>query len=333
MFLRNHQLVRMMRRRPDCRGVAWLGLCAMMLGVAAGLSLAVAEDVRYPLGRPTSDALRKVQRWVWHSGPAEPRVLGRSPAMMLVIDPEGVPAAAVQRLRRPTKRFSRLVLAQIDIASVNPAREPLRGTASETAYSWLGPPGCGGDRRYVRFWDQAWQDMLFRDQGSYVMRVLERGFDGVVLGGAEAFLRWLPERWQAASDMAELVSELAIAVRMRRPGALILVRNGEEIAAHGPVLASIDGIIRVDLLSGPRLRGRAGLHGPGASSIRNLSAARRAGLPVFAFERHGMGESLGSAASLSAGLGLVLGEASGAGETTSATAPLPAFEQPAWPHC
>jgi uncharacterized protein (TIGR01370 family) len=312
---------------------AGLGLSAMMLGAVAGLGPALAEDVRHPLGRPSLDALRKVQRWVWHSGPVEPRAVGRSPATMLVIDPEGVPAASVQRLRRPTRQFTRLVLAQIDLASVTATREPLRGMLLGSPPAWLGPAGCGSGRRHVRYWSAAWQDILFRDQDSYIMRLLERGYDGVVLGGLEAYLRWQPERWQAAAEMAELVSELAIAVRLRRPGALVLVRNGEEIASQATVLASIDGIIRVDLMYGGEGRGRAKHESTVARSMRNLGAARRAGLPVFAFERRALHGGLHSSATLVAGLGLVLGEVIGGGEAAPSVALPPAFEEAGWPHC
>ncbi|HRD75028.1 MAG TPA: hypothetical protein PK264_03680 [Hyphomicrobiaceae bacterium] len=317
-------------RNAVLRGLRSIAVAALLLISLAPLA---AEDVRVPLGQPSADALRKVQRWVWFTGPPDVAALAGSPATMVIVDPEGVSAPSVQRLKRIGRRQGRLVLAQIDIAMLTRAREPGSEITLEPAPGWLGPPACGMGWHRIRYWQVGWQDALFRDDTSYVMQLLARGYDGLVLGGIEAYRPWQTERWQAAIEMAELVSELAIAIKTRRPSTLILLRNGEEIGAHPDVLKAIDGIVRADLLYGARVKGAANSEATTARSVRNLAAARRAGLALFSLERIADKTAAATADRLARGFGLLPGESAARGGQLVRPAVPPAFDVAGWPHC
>ncbi len=57
--------------------------------------------------------------------------------------------------------------------------------------SWLGPvnPGWPGNYK-VRYWDPAWQAIIYGNDASYLKKILDAGFDGVYLDIIDAFEYW-----------------------------------------------------------------------------------------------------------------------------------------------
>jgi len=101
---------------------------------------------------------------------------------------------------------------------------------------WLGPVNPNwSDNFKVRFWDPEWQAIVF----DYVDRILAQGFDGLYLDVIDAWYYWsdtVPERSQAAADMADFVIALrAHATAAGRGDLLIIPQNGETLVLESTV--------------------------------------------------------------------------------------------------
>jgi cysteinyl-tRNA synthetase len=97
-------------------------------------------------------------------------------------------AAEVDGLRAKANGGSRLVICYMSI-----------GEAEDYRYDWdaawetAPPPWLEGENRdwpgnyKVRYWEEAWQRIIYGPEGSYLDRILDAGFDGVYLDIIEAF--------------------------------------------------------------------------------------------------------------------------------------------------
>ncbi len=104
----------------------------------------------------------------------------------------------------------------------------------------------------VRYWDPAWQAILFGSPASYLDRILAAGFDGVYLDIIDAYEYFEGQgRASAAAEMVDLVLRLANYARSQCPGFLVFPQNAPELATAFPdYLAAIDGIGQEDLYYG-----------------------------------------------------------------------------------
>src|SRR5262249_52441230 len=111
------------------------------------------------------------------------------------------------------------------------------------APAWLGPFNPEFPNNYkVKYWDPAWQAILFGTASgpneSYLDRILDQGFDGVYLDIIDAFTYWADEgirtRAQARADMMDLVAAIAHYARVTRnhPGFLVFPQNGLDIVRN-----------------------------------------------------------------------------------------------------
>lgn len=173
-----------------------------------------------------------------------------------------------------------------------------RKKISPTAPSWLeaaNPDWCGNYK--VRFWEPAWQRILYgvRAGGrkSYLDRIIDAGFDGVYLDIIDAYDYWnrKPQparRLTAARDMARLVIGLGRYARQKRnrPNFIVVPQNGAAIIRRlpprlrGTYLKSIQGVGAEDIF----YFGTAAEDNPLAPQpvIALLEEYLRAGKKVFA---------------------------------------------------
>ena len=158
---------------------------------------------------------------------------------------------------------------------------------TDRAPSWLGNenPSWRGNFQ-VRYWDPAWQAILFGSQTAYLDRILAAGFDGVYLDRVDAFDEWQQGRPQAPREMTTLVKRIAAYAREKRPGFLVVPQNAEALLKYDDYIATIDGIAKEDLLYGldGKRDGSPNPQGEVWSSRRMLDRARRAGKTVLAVE-------------------------------------------------
>lgn len=153
--------------------------------------------------------------------------------------------AEIERLRDGGKRT---VLAYLSIGEAEDYRYYWQPSWRKQPPSWLGSinPDWPGNYK-VRYWDPAWQALLFGSDGAYLDRILAQGFDGIYLDIVDAYEYWGPDgknqRPTAAADMVTLVQALADYGRQRRPGFLVYPQNGAGLGAIDPsYVQAVDGI-------------------------------------------------------------------------------------------
>lgn len=141
-------------------------------------------------------------------------------------------------------------------------------------------------RWHVRYWDVAWQALLAGSRNSLVASIMAAGADGVVIDRAGGAERTIVDRDRPAPDaMRDLVITIATTARRIKPDAIVMVRNGEEMAADPAVRRAIDGFVREDLLHEGDERDHAETDAATRRSLRLLARARSDGLIVLVSER------------------------------------------------
>jgi cysteinyl-tRNA synthetase, unknown class len=128
---------------------------------------------------------------------------------------------------------------------------------------WLGPFNPDFPNNYkVRYWQPAWQALIFGDTSganrSSLDRILDQGFDGIYLDIIDGFTYWSEEnpersRLQARTEMVAFVQALAQYARgtRGRVNFLVFPQNGDDLIVNDDgdldalgqsYLATIDGI-------------------------------------------------------------------------------------------
>jgi cysteinyl-tRNA synthetase, unknown class len=298
--------------------------------VIAGLGLVAADYVLAPRAAlPARDgpSLREVKVWGYQlQGARANRVPVETDMLVIDYAREGTAATAwtpgeVAEFRVRADGRPRIVLAYMSIGEAEVYRFYWRRWWQTVKPAWIGPENKQWRGNYrVHYWEPGWQALFVGSVRSlldqivelympwrkpYLDRILEAGFDGVYLDRVDAYGDW-DTRQTAEAEMATFVGAISAAAKKRKPGALVVVQNGEELLAGQAYLATIDGIAKEDLLFG--LRGEQ-IDNPLmdiASSTTLLNKARSSGLPVFVVEYLTAADKRARAARRMADLGFIL---------------------------
>lgn len=156
---------------------------------------------------------------------------------------------------------------------------------SATAPPWLGDENeTWGGNFEVKYWDPAWQKLMFGEPGAYLERVIAQGFDGLYLDRVDAYYNHVDEHPTAATDMADFVIRLAGAARVLKPDCIIVPQNAEELLLNPAYLDVIDGIAKEDLLYGSPTEGEPNTEAQVANSVIWLAAAKEKERAVMVVE-------------------------------------------------
>jgi cysteinyl-tRNA synthetase, unknown class len=283
--------------------VSLLLLCAAV-AAAAGLLLPLP---RLPLSAREGPALTSARTWGYQL--QNVAVLALSPALdMVVVDASHdgrraatMPGEQVAGLQQRQGAPRRIVLCYLSIGEAESYRYYWQPAWDTVPPRWLGPENKDWKGNYaVRYWDTDWQRILLAPRPRvigriatalglrpepYIDRILEAGYDGVVLDKVDGYGDW-PEaaRARAEADMVSLVSRISRYAKAHRPGFLVVVQNGEELLRRADYRKVIDGVAKEDLLYGV---GGDEVPNPAdgiAWSATLLDEARTDGKPVFVVE-------------------------------------------------
>jgi cysteinyl-tRNA synthetase, unknown class len=156
---------------------------------------------------------------------------------------------------------------------------------ARTKPSWLGTENRKWVGNFaVKYWDEAWQQLIFGGGDAYLDHILAQGFDGVYLDRADAYFDWEKSRPSARTDMADFIARLTAYAREKNPQFLIVMQNAEELIEDPLVLDAIDGIAKEDLLYGVRRAEEPNKPGDVDWSIDLLKQAQKAGRKVLVVE-------------------------------------------------
>lgn len=201
--------------------------------------------------------------------------------------PESIIASPedVARLKRKPDGGRRIVLGYLSVGEAESYRPYWRAEWKERPPAWLAAPNPDWPGAHgVRFWDPAWQDIVYSGRHSILNCIVDAGFDGVFLDRVDAYADWLRTRARAVDDMIALVGGLAVHARDAAPGFLVVGQNAEGLLRDARYRGHIDGAAKESLLFGLRGAGVRNTDADIAWSLAGLNAVKRDGLPVFAIE-------------------------------------------------
>jgi cysteinyl-tRNA synthetase len=108
----------------------------------------------------------------------------------------------------------------------------------------------GEDNFWVRYWDKAWQDIIFGSNDSYVDKIITAGFDGIYLDIVDGYKHFEDKgRVTAADEMVEFIREISRYCKVDKnlTNFLIIPQNAEGLAVHQDYLEAVDGLGKEDL--------------------------------------------------------------------------------------
>ncbi len=116
------------------------------------------------------------------------------------------------------------------------------------------PDGTWAGDVWVHYWDPRWQEIIVGGEDSYLDRIIDMGFDGVLLDRVDAATYYEESgRETAYAEMIDFVMTIAEHARERSPGFGVFTINGEDIPFHKPdsgYLETVTGILVEDLYYG-----------------------------------------------------------------------------------
>jgi cysteinyl-tRNA synthetase len=282
-------------------------MAAMLLFVTAcAWSLAVIPWPQPTLDVRTGPPITSVAQWGYQLQRFDPRLLPPDADMVVVdysrdgTERRALGRSQVEALRRRDGRPPRIVLAYLSVGEAESYRYYWRNHWKVVRPAWIGTENPNWQDNFsVHYWHPEWRvvlitspssalsrlyEVLSGKQSSYVDRILDAGFDGLFLDRVDAFYHWREKRPTAEAEMVDLVTEISRHAKSRRPGALVVVQNGEELLGHEDYRRAIDGIAKEDLFYGVDGPERRNSDDQIAASLENLAKAKSAGRPVFVVE-------------------------------------------------
>lgn len=285
-----------------------VGLAAIF--TALPLLLAVSA------GAAGTGALAGIGAWTYQLQNIDIDALASVAPELLVVDysRDGTAANAfsatdVARLKTMPDGRQRVVLAYLSVGEAENYRFYWKPEWVDAGPSWLlgeNPEWRGNFD--IRYWDTAWQDIIFGEGGSYLEAIQQAGFDGVYLDRVDAFERRDAQLSLAArrGEMISLVRRLAAIARERNPDFIVVAQNGEELLSDPDYRAVIDALAKEDLLYGLTGDGRRNGNGEIRASLNLIMPLLADGKRVFLVEYLSSQSSIAQARDDAASLGMPL---------------------------
>ena len=94
----------------------------------------------------------------------------------------------IERMKNKANGGKRLVVCYMSIGEAEDYRYYWQSDWSKNKPSWLERENPDWPGNYkVRYWEQEWKDIIYGNDGSYLKKILNAGFDGVYLDIIDAF--------------------------------------------------------------------------------------------------------------------------------------------------
>jgi len=119
------------------------------------------------------------------------------------------------------------------------------GRPDAGAPAWLGRSNPDWPGNKVRYWDTAWQQIVY----DYVDKVLAAGYDRVYLDIVDAYQYWEPREPGVLAEAETVDKDIANYARVTHNhlGFQVFVQNAEELSRHSDYVQTVSGIGKEDL--------------------------------------------------------------------------------------
>lgn len=255
---------------------------ACVFALALSVGVAVAAE---PL--PGLRKLQDAASWTYQLQSVSVAELQKSHHDIVVIDAFfGGGAGDVKRLQTKPHGGRRIVLAQLSVGEAAVFRYYwsvcCRGGQKP---DWLGAENTRWRGNYrVQYWNDEWKAIIYTGSRSYLKRIIDLGFDGVVLDRIDVHQAMTAPGVNARAEMITFVRELSAAAKKLRPGFLVVVQNAEDLLADDSYLSAIDAVAKEDLWYGTAGDGRRNDTRAIETSLQLLNRAHAAGRPILVVE-------------------------------------------------
>ena len=269
----------------------------------------------------TSNVLAEAKSWGYQLQKLDLERAASSPFDVLVVDysrdgsdAEALNAKDVEKLKRRPGSDDRSVLAYLSIGEAESYRYYWDPAWDAAKPEWLLSENPDWEANHaVRFWETAWQRLMFGTAQSYLDKIVAAGFDGVYLDKCDVF-EDLQEREKKIArsrpdlegDMVRFVVDLARYARSKRPGFAVVMQNAENLLEHEALRVSIDAVAKEELLFGLPGSQRRNSKAEVAEARKLLDLAKSASKPVFVVEYLDDPEKIAEAARYTSEAGYVL---------------------------
>jgi cysteinyl-tRNA synthetase len=268
-------------------------MLAKFAKIAGAFAIAVTLAHGLAFGAEAPLRLSQVKSWAFQLQNVDPLEIKQSPYDLVVIDygfdkqnATAFPREIVDLMRQKPNGGRRLILAYFSIGEAENYRYYWADAWNRAKPDWLGPENPEWPGNYpVQYWRAEWQTILLGSPLAYLDRIIDAGFDGVYIDGADKYTNWATRRPSAANDMVDLIAKIAAYARARRNGFLIVPQNGDDLLDNMRYLRTIDGFGREELLYGERGGNNQRNSASSISfSVRRLQSTKRAGKTILVVE-------------------------------------------------
>lgn len=266
------------------------GMAALaLLAAAAGIS---AEDAA---AQQRKNALLDAKSWAFqlkNLGPEQQAKIAASPFDLVVIDSEQFPEEKeipltreeVERMKKKPDGSRRLVIAYFSVGEAENYRYYWKPEWNRQKPSWVGKENKQWGGNYlVQYWNPTWQDIIMGGPKSFADQVINSGFDGFYIDRVDAYY-YYGDTNEKRNQMADFIIKLASYIRSKKPDALILAQNAEELLDRPAYVQAIDGIAKEDLVYGISHTEKMNPADDISHSSKLLSSAKQSGKAIFVIE-------------------------------------------------
>jgi cysteinyl-tRNA synthetase len=224
--------------------------------------------------------ISEVKSWGYQLQEIKPAEIARTPYDLVVVDYASDDGpfsnAQVDAMKRKPDGSRRFVISYMSIGEAENYRPYWDKAWKSNPPSWLGKENREWRGNYaVRFWDPAWQSIIF----DYADRIVAAGFDGLYLDKVDEF-----ETMGHKAEMIEFVGRIAGRVKGTRPDFLVISQNGDALLPDKRFRDSIDAFAREDLFFGEDDDGKPNKASSIKESVAHLKLFAAENKPVLVVE-------------------------------------------------
>ena len=265
---------------------------------AALPAVAMAED--------RAAALTSVKTWAYQLKDVSQDKIDKvaaSPFDMVIIDSSMFPNGKeirltreqIESMKKKPDGSRRLVVAYFSAGECEDFRYYWKPEWNKKHPSWVSKVDKQWKGDYVvQYWQPEWQRIVFGTPESLIDRIIDAGFDGISIDRVDAYY-YFGDTEQRRQQMIDLVRKMTTYVRSKKPDAVILAQNAEELIDHNDYLESIDAIVKEDLIFGISHTEKRNPEGDITHSTKLLDTAKKAGKHIFVVEYLAKKENIATA--------------------------------------
>ena len=262
------------------------GVCVLALSWLLPAA-AIAQD--------RAAALNSVKTWAYQlKDVTQDKVdkVAASPFDMVIIDssmfPDGrevrLTRAQIDSMKKKPDGSRRQVIAYFSAGECEDFRYYWKPEWNKNRPSWVSKADKQWKGDYVvKYWQPEWQKIVYGTPNSLIDRILDAGFDGLSIDRVDAYY-YFGDTEERRQQMIDLVKKMTNYIRERKPDALILAQNAEELVDHKDYLNAIDAIVKEDLIFGISHTEKTNPQGDIEHSTKLLDKAKTSGKHIFVVE-------------------------------------------------